>query len=175
MPPQSNSALSRNQAISTYLNSLPLFPARLGPQVATIRGVMTTVKPAPAVPRENPLQAEAATVERLRRQIAEMPAKGEVASPELLSEFARAQKSYLDKKIGFEMQRRKLAPSGVNAPPPALQPTFIATPSTAAASSIQPAPAQIEEPAKITTSRILLVGGLIALIAAVIWFVLSRG
>ena len=45
-------------------------------------------------------------VERLRREIAGLPARGEVASPQLLAEFARAQKSYLDKKIEFEKQRR---------------------------------------------------------------------
>jgi hypothetical protein len=137
---------------------------------------MTTVRPAAAVPRENPLQAEAATVERLRRQIAEMPSKGEVASPELLAEFARAQKSYLDKKIGFEMQRRKLAGSGVNPPPaPAAEPVATVTPAPAAASSIKPAPPKIEVPTNRPATRILLVAAAIAAIAAVIWFVLSRG
>ena len=57
-------------------------------------------------PKENTLQSEATMVERLRREIAALPARGEVASPQLLAEFARAQKSYLDKKIEFEKQRR---------------------------------------------------------------------
>ena len=35
-----------------------------------------------------------------------MPVRGEVASPQLLADFARAQKAYLDKKIEFERQRR---------------------------------------------------------------------
>jgi hypothetical protein len=72
-------------------------------------GVMTTMRPAPSLPRESSLKAEAATVERLRRQIAEMPARGEVATPQLLADFARAQKSYLDKKIVFEKERRMAA------------------------------------------------------------------
>jgi hypothetical protein len=59
--------------------------------------------------RENGLQTEAAKVERLRREIAVMGSRGEVASPQLLAEFARAQKNYLDKKIEFEKQRRASA------------------------------------------------------------------
>jgi hypothetical protein len=70
---------------------------------------MTTMREATSHPREIGLQAEAATVERLRRQIAEMAGRGEPASPQLLAEFARVQKAYLDKKIGFEKQRRGVA------------------------------------------------------------------
>jgi hypothetical protein len=61
---------------------------------------------AQSAPRESGLQAEATMVERLRREIAGMPARGEVASPQLLADFARAQKAFLDKKIEFERHRR---------------------------------------------------------------------
>ncbi len=143
---------------------------------------MTSVRPAPAVPRENPLQAEAAAVERLRRQIAELPAKGEVASPELLAEFARAQKQYLDKKIGFEMQRRKSAGSGISLPP---APEKRVDPPI---STVQPAPAspaekrsEIKAPVpaikakpKSAASRIVLVAIIIGAVAAAAWYFLSR-
>lgn len=136
---------------------------------------MTSVRPAPAVPRENPLQAEAATVERLRRQIAEMPAKGEVATPELLSEFARAQKSYLDKKIGFEMQRRKLAGSGVNAAPaPSAGPSSTITTAPAAVSESKPAPTLAHTSTTRSGSRIILIAGAVVALAALAWFLLSR-
>jgi hypothetical protein len=147
----------------------------LGPQVATIDGVMTSVRPAPAVPRENPLQAEAAAVERLRRQIAEMPAKGEVASPELLAEFARAQKSYLDKKIGFEMQRRKLAGSGVNeAPAPSNGPSSTISTIPTGESESKPAAAPVPMSPNRSASRMVLIVGGIAALAALLWFVLTR-
>jgi hypothetical protein len=136
---------------------------------------MTSVRPAPAVPRENPLQAEAATVERLRRQIAEMPAKGEVASPELLSEFARAQKSYLDKKIGFEMQRRKLAGSGVNAAPaPSAGPSSTITTAPTSVSESKPVPTPAQTSPTRSGSRIILIVGVVAALAALAWFLLSR-
>jgi hypothetical protein len=61
---------------------------------------------AQSAPRDSGLQAEATMVERLRREIAGMPARGEVASPRLLADFARAQKAFLDKKIEFERLRR---------------------------------------------------------------------
>ena len=68
--------------------------------------LMTTTRPAPTKPREHDLQTEASAVEQLRRKIAAMPGRGEVATPQLLAEFARAQKAYLDKKIEFEKRRR---------------------------------------------------------------------
>lgn len=66
----------------------------------------------PTSPVENPLdqaalQSEAANVERLRRQIAELPSKGETVTPQLLAQFASAQKKYLDRKIQFEKHRRE--------------------------------------------------------------------
>jgi hypothetical protein len=66
---------------------------------------MSIMRHAP-VPTSSELQAEAAAVERLRRQIAEMPAKGESVSPQMLADFARAQKAYLDRKIEFEKLKR---------------------------------------------------------------------
>jgi hypothetical protein len=68
--------------------------------------LMSIMRDALSVPTSSELQAEAAQVERLRRQIAEMPAKGESVSPQMLAEFARAQKSYLDRKIEFEKLKR---------------------------------------------------------------------
>ena len=143
---------------------------------------MTSVRPAVAVPRENPLQAEAAAVERLRRQIAELPAKGEVASPELLAEFARAQKSYLDKKIGFEMQRRKIAGSGVSAAPTPEKrvdpPISTIQPAPAAETEKRPetkAPAPaVEAKPKSGASRLVLVAIIVGAIAAAAWYFLSR-
>ena len=73
-------------------------------------------------PTENSLQSEATTVERLRREIAGLPARGQVASPQLLAEFARAQKSYLDKKIEFEKQRRAPDVDHATQPPAKVMP-----------------------------------------------------
>ena len=142
---------------------------------------MTSVRPVSAVPRENPLQVEAAAVERLRRQIAELPAKGEVASPELLAEFARAQKKYLDKKIGFEMQRRKSAGSGISLPPDPENRTTppISTVQAPDATPVEkrseikvPVPA-IEAKPKAGASRIVLAAVIIGAIAAAAWYFLS--
>ena len=147
-----------------------------------LHAVMTSVRPAPAVPRENPLQAEAAAVERLRRQIAELPAKGEVASPELLAEFARAQKNYLDKKIGFEMQRRKSAGSGISLPPgpekrvdppvSTVQPTP-ATRTDKPSETKAPVPS-VEAKPKSGAFRIVLVAVVIAAAAVAAWYFLRR-
>jgi hypothetical protein len=87
---------------------------------------MSIMRHAP-VPTASELQAEAAAVERLRRQIAEMPSKGETVSPQMLADFARAQKAYLDRKIEFEKQKRTdtraLEPSsGVREAPAAQEP-----------------------------------------------------
>jgi hypothetical protein len=87
---------------------------------------MSIMRHAP-VPTSSELQAEAVAVERLRRQIAEMPAKGESVSPQMLADFARAQKAYLDRKIEFEKLKRtetgalKL-PSAVREAPAAPEP-----------------------------------------------------
>jgi hypothetical protein len=81
--------------------------------------LMSIMRHAPSVPTSSELQAEASHVERLRRQIAEMPAKGESVSPQMLAEFARAQKSYLDRKIEFE--KLKLNDSGAVKIPSALR------------------------------------------------------
>lgn len=72
---------------------------------------MTTMSEEPSKLDEATLQSEAAAVERLRRHIAELPSKGEVATPQLLAQFAVAQKRYLDRKIEFEKQRRSGAPA----------------------------------------------------------------
>ncbi len=156
-----------------------------------LHGVMTSARLAAAVPRENPLQAEAAAVERLRRQIAELPAKGAVASPELLAEFARAQKKYLDKKIGFEMQRRKSAESGIKVPPaaekaanqpvsgiqPAPAPETAPAPAVPVSTFKRPestAPLPSPDPKPSSVAKIVIAAVIIAAVAAAAWYFLSR-
>jgi hypothetical protein len=55
---------------------------------------------------ETALLTEASAVERLRRQISEAARNGQSASPQLLADFAQAQKAYLMRKIEFEKARR---------------------------------------------------------------------
>jgi hypothetical protein len=109
---------------------------------------MSIMRHAP-VPTSSELQAEATAVERLRRQIAEMPSKGETVSPQMLADFARAQKAYLDRKIEFEKLKRtetsavKL-PSAVREAPAAQEPG-VPVPAKFAAplpKVVQPVPAE---------------------------------
>ncbi len=57
------------------------------------------------------LKAEAAAIERLRKQLSEA---GAGASKDLMADFAKRQKAFLDRKIVFEKQKRTLG----EAPPP---------------------------------------------------------
>lgn len=93
---------------------------------------MTTMSEEPSKLDEATLQSEAASVERLRRHIAELPSKGEVVTPQLLAQFAVAQKRYLDRKIEFEKQRRNAASAS--------DIRGTATPKTPAASAPSPKP-----------------------------------
>ena len=150
---------------------------------------MTTMSEEPRKLDEAALLSEAASVERLRRHISELPSKGEVVTPQLLAQFAVAQKRYLDRKIEFEKQRRSGAPgSGVRTTPtvPVVKPETkvpvkpetlpiekpvpvkIAEPVAAAPTvSSQPAPVKVPVPAIETPQpkRALPIGWIIAAVA----------
>jgi hypothetical protein len=138
--------------------------------------LMITTREASSQPRETGLQAEAATVERLRRQIAEMAGRGEPASPQLLAEFARVQKAYLDKKIGFEKQRRagatEIPPADVPAAPKpqraAAQPAREESTVGVAPVSVLQKPTATVPPSR--TRLILIIVLLVGAIAAGAWY-----
>ena len=90
------------------------------------------------MPDDAQLKMEAATVERIRRQITENAQQGQPAAPELLAEFAKAQKAYLIRKIEFEKQKRNSEVTvGASSVTPATFPQEVREPRT------QPETAQI--------------------------------
>jgi hypothetical protein len=110
----------------------------------------STPEPLRAIEAE--LNTESAAIEKLRKQLSEA---GAGASKELLADYAKRQKAFLDRKIDFEKQKRAFietpAPAAVTAPrsiatPPkkeAPKPAAPAKPSAAA----KPKPAPEKAPA----------------------------
>lgn len=149
-----------------------------GPAPATSNVNMTSLSPAPAAASPMSLQSEAAHVERLRRQIAEMPAKGQTASPELLAEFARAQKAYLDRKIEFEKQRRRgvseapSAPSAADESRPILSETSEAAPGTP--KEAEQSPNRPKDAPRKSPAMIMVISAIAGIAAGVLAWVLSR-
>ena len=64
------------------------------------------------MPTQEELRAEALHVEKLRRQISDLKTEGKTASAQMLAEFAKTQKAYLDRKIEFEKGRLGQQESG---------------------------------------------------------------
>lgn len=110
--------------------------------------------PEPLRAMESALNTESAAIEKLRKQLSEA---GAGASKELMADYAKRQKAFLDRKIEFEKQKRAFnetpAPAAASAPKAPAAPAKKEAPKPAAPAKPSEAVKRKAEPEKAPAAK----------------------